>query len=392
MVGAAILGFMTLVATREEAEVAPVEEARFSVRTMIAEPMRMQPELSLIAEIGSSAQPTLTAAVSADVLHVYAREGQTLPRGELMIELDNRDAEVQVSQARADLAQAEANLRLEREQAKANRDNLIREQELAQLSEAELARLVRMRDKGLVSETALNQAKQNHQRALLSLAAREQAVTLAPAREQQAVAHVRAAEAAVQAAELQLERTTIVAPFTSVVTRVHVEQGARVAPGQALVSLYDAEHIEFVTDVPTRHLMALQRSLNTPDHTTGSIAFGGEQLPVHMVRLGGESRGGAVQAWFALDRQTPLPTGIRVPLTLRLPAVKNAVALPESGLYDLSKVFRVRDGRLESLLVTVHGRQGEDVVISHPELASGDILLVTHLANAATGLLINELQ
>ncbi len=352
----------------------------------------MQPELGLIAEIGSAAQPTLTAALSADVLYVHAREGQSMPRGELLIELDDRDAQVQLSQARADLAQAEANLRLEQEQTRANRDNYVREQELAHLSEAELSRLVRLRDKGLVSETALNQAKQNHQKVLLSLAAREQAVTLAPAKTQQATARLRAAEASVQAAELQVERTQIIAPFDAVITRVHVEQGSRVAPGQALVSLFDAGHIEFIADVPTRHLPALHRGLNGGMPSSGAIRFGGETLPVHMLRLGGESRGGAVQAWFGLDTPVTLPTGIRVPLTVRLPAVENAVALPESGLYDLSKVFRVIDGRLESLLITVHGRQGDAVVISHPDLRSGDVLLVTHLANAATGLAINELR
>ena len=91
-----------------------------------------------------------------------------------------------------------------------------------------------------------------------------------------------------------------------------------------------------------------------------------------------------------------LPVGIRVPLALELPAVPQGVVLPESGLYDLSKVFRVVDGRLQSLVVTVHGRQQlgrEDaVVISHPDLAAGDELLVTHLANAVTGLAVRELS
>lgn len=371
---------------------AKVDETRFSVRTMTATPGLLHPELTLIAAIGSAAQPTLTAALSAEVLHVHVREGQRIPRGELLIELDDRDADVQLSQARADLAQAEANLRLEQEQVRANRDNLAREQELARLSEAELARLVRLRDKGLVSEADISLAKQNHQKVLLSLAAREQAVALAPARAQQAAARVRAAEASTQAAELQMERTQILAPFDAVITRIHVEQGSRISPGAALVSLYDANRIEFVVDVPTRYLGELQRSLESGQVTSGQIRFGGDTLPVRLLRLGGESRGGAVQAWFGQEGPVSLPTGIRVPLTLRLPAVANAVALPESGLYDLSKVFRVVDGRLQSLSVQVHGRQGNDVVISHPDLRADDVLLVTHLANAATGLAINELR
>lgn len=391
-----MLVFVFLKKSRPVAEVASATETQFSVRTMVAKPALLNPELELIATVESAAHPTMTAALATDVQAVYAREGQSIPAGEILIQLDPRDAEVQFRQAQAELGQAEAALSLERHQAKANRDNLHREQELVRLSEAELARLVRMRDKGLVSETSLNQAKQNHQRALLNRDARQQTVDLQPARIRQAEARLSAAEAALQAAELQLERTQIRAPFDAVVTRIHAETGARVTPGQALISLYDATQIELLVDVPTRHLTALRAFLNAGGESGGRAHFNGESYAAKLLRLGRESQAGAVQAWLGLPASAPVPVGIRIPIDLKLPAVADAVSIPESGLYDLSKVFLIKDGRLSSLTVRVHGRMnattGEpEVVISHPNIQDGTHLLVTHLANAASGLAVREL-
>lgn len=396
IVAGAVLLAVSIVRTAPEAEVEPVDESRFSVRTQTIEPGPVHPQLPLIAEVGSAAQPTLTAALAAEVQAVPVAEGQRVAAGEILVELDPRDAEVALSQARADLAQAEANLRLSREQAAADRANLERERELARLSESELARIVRLRERGLVAQTQVDQAKQSHQRALLNLAAREQAVARAPAQVDQAQARLLAAEAAVQSAELQQERTTIRAPFDAVITSVAVETGARVSPGSPLLSLYDARRLELRAELPTRQLSALQQARNRGQAVGGSVEFAGQSLRVELLRLGQSAQGGAVPVWLGLAEPGALPVGIRVPLALELPAVPQGVVLPESGLYDLSKVFRVVDGRLQSLVVTVHGRQQlgrEDaVVISHPDLAAGDELLVTHLANAVTGLAVRELS
>lgn len=392
LVAAAVGIFVLLKATRPEPAVATAQETRFSVRTEVVSPARIQPELALIAAADSANRPTMVAAVTAEVLQVLAREGQRVARGELLIALDPRDADVAHAQAQAELAQAEANLRLEQAQAQAQRDDLARERQMAQLSEAELARQVRMRTRGVVSETALDQGKQNHQRALQTLASREQAVALQPAREQQARAQLAAAEARLQAAELQLERTEIRAPFDAVVTNVLVEEGARVVVGQTLIALYDVTGVEMVADVPTRHLGDLQATLDAGQPARATAEYAGQTLHLVLRRLGGESRGGAVQAWFGLRGDTPVPMGLRLPLQVELGAVDAAVVVPESGLYDLSRIFRVVDGRLESLRVRVHGRRGTGVVITHPDLQDGDVILTTHLANASSGLAVSLIE
>jgi multidrug efflux pump subunit AcrA (membrane-fusion protein) len=386
---------MALVSSKPAAEVQAVEETQFSVRTTTVEPSPKHPQLQLIAEVDSGARPQITAALSAEVLAVHVAEGDTVQRGQLLVELDPRDAQVQLRQAQAELAQAEAARSLELEQAAVDQHSLERERQLVHISEAELARLVRLRDKGVVSDTLLDQTKDKHQRALLNLRLREQSVAAIPARKQQAQARLDAAEAALQAAELSLERTQVRAPFAAAVTEVTVEPGARVQMGQSLLGLYDTQRIEFAAEVPTRHLANLKRSLGEGDEVSGHVQFAGQSFAVQLIRLGQEARGGSVRAWLKLSEAGQIPVGIRVPLSLSLPTVKNAIALPETGLYDLNKIFRIVDGRLQSLTVSVHGSAANDpksVIVSHAELQSGDHVLVTHLANAATGLAVRELQ
>lgn len=394
LLGAVVL-FVGLVKSKPEADVQVVEETQFSVRTTTVEPGPKHPQLQLIAEVDSGARPQITAALSAEVLAVYVAEGDTVEQGQLLVELDPRDAQVQLRQAQAELSQAEAMRTLEQEQAQVDRDSLERERQLARLSEAELARLVRLRDRGVVSDTLLDQTKDKFQRALLNLRLREQAVAAIPARMQQAQARLDAAEAALQAAELSLERTQVRAPFAAAVTAVTVEAGARVQAGQSLLGLYDMQRMEFAAEVPTRHLADLMRSLREGAEVRGQVQFAGQSFAVQLIRLGQEARGGSVRAWLKLIEPGQIPVGIRVPLQLSLPPVAHAIALPETGLYDLNKIFRIVDGRLQSLTVRVHGSAAHDtnsVIVSHAELQPGDHILVTHLANAATGLAVRELQ
>lgn len=395
LLGAAILVFVALVGTKPKANVEAVEETQFSVRTAIVDPGPKQPQLQLIAEVDSAARPQITAALNAEVMAVYVAEGDTVERGQLLVELDPRDAQVQLRQAQAELAQAEAARALDLEQAAVDMDSLERERQLASISEAELARLVRLRDKGVVSDTLLDQTKDKHQRALLNLRLREQAVAAIPARKKQAQARLDAAEAALQAAELALERTQIRAPFAAAVTQVTVEPGARVQAGQSLLGLYDTQRIEFAAELPTRYLGDLAQSLSRAETVSGQVRFAQQSFAVQLTRLGQEARSGSVRAWLSLAEPGQIPVGISVPLQLSLPAVERAISVPETGLYDLNKIFKVVDGRLQSVSVTVHGSAAADsqsVIVSHPELQTGDHILVTHLANAATGLAVRELQ
>jgi RND family efflux transporter MFP subunit len=96
-------------------------------------------------------------------------------------------------------------------------------------SEEEYKRAQNLQQKGLGSQRDLDRA----------LASRESAT-----------ARVSAAESAVEAAQQQLDYTTIKAPYAGIVTKRFVERGETVAPGQPLFSGLSLEQLRVVVDLP----------------------------------------------------------------------------------------------------------------------------------------------
>lgn len=96
-------------------------------------------------------------------------------------------------------------------------------------SEEEFKRAQNLRERGLGSQQDLDRA----------LASRESAI-----------ARVAAAQSAVEAAQQQLDYTTIKAPYAGIVTRRFVEKGETVAPGQSLFSGLSLEQLRVVVDLP----------------------------------------------------------------------------------------------------------------------------------------------
>ena len=137
--------------------------------------------------------------VASYVLRVLIDDNQHVTRGELLVELDARDYEAAVAQARADLEAAKAELVRARQQAS--------------------------RLRKLMPEQAVS----------------NQDVDNAVAAEQTAVAHVDQSKAVLQQRELDLSYTKILAPDTGRITRKRVEPGVYVQIGQTLFSIVPDE-------------------------------------------------------------------------------------------------------------------------------------------------------
>jgi membrane fusion protein (multidrug efflux system) len=137
----------------------------------------------------------MSPKVASYVLRVHVDHNQHVREGELLVELDPRDFE-------ADLRQARANL-------DAGRAELVR------------AGLEAKRLRSLVTQQAVS----------------TQEVENATARERSARAQVEQLEAAVHQSELNLSYTKIFAPTTGRITRKQVEPGAYVQVGQTLFTI-----------------------------------------------------------------------------------------------------------------------------------------------------------
>ncbi|PZN94317.1 MAG: EmrA/EmrK family multidrug efflux transporter periplasmic adaptor subunit [Alphaproteobacteria bacterium] len=212
----------------------------------------------------------LTAAA---VLRVRVMETQTVKAGDVLVDLDPADARVALDQAEAQLASARrrvsgyyANDRALAAQVTARSADITAAAARVESAESDLARARIDLDRrqalatsGAVSGEELTSVRNRHAAAVAALAtaraARAQAVAQVTAAEgSQAVAtalisgssaarnpEVRAAEAAVARARLDLDRTVIRAPIAGVIARKSVQVGQRVAPGTPLMTIVPVE-------------------------------------------------------------------------------------------------------------------------------------------------------
>lgn len=192
----------------------------------------------------------VSSRVPGQVTRLLVRDNEDVRRGDVLIELDPRDYEAALSQARAALAfarsqEAQARAQLEVSEARVA-DATASEAALAADAQRANDDLKRYRsvENRAVSKTMLDQIRTQARSSAAQLgSARSQlagaraGVIVSQAAIQKADAAVGVSEAKLRQAELNFSYTTIIAPVGARVTSRTVGPGNYVQPGQALLSL-----------------------------------------------------------------------------------------------------------------------------------------------------------
>jgi RND family efflux transporter MFP subunit len=163
-------------------------------------------------ELRGTVEADQTASVSARILAmvtaVHADAGDTVNKGQLLLEIDPQTARGQLAQAEGALAQAQAGL---------------------VLAERNYQRFQALREKDAASELELDRARMDYETARGA---------------------VEQAKGGVQAASAMAGDSRVVAPFTGRVARRLVEVGDLAAPGRPLLTLQSGGGRRLALDVP----------------------------------------------------------------------------------------------------------------------------------------------
>lgn len=211
-------------------------------------------------------------------------------------------------------------------------------------------------------------------------------------------ARLRAAEAAVDRAERDLEETSILAPFDAQVMDRMVNVGSRVAPRERLAHLVGIDEYWVTASVPMSDLRRIrfgdaQRSGSRV--TIRHSSWGADETRVGRVsRLIGsldeQTRLARVQIVVKdpLARETsgqPLILGSIVQLQIEAEPIGGVVRIPRELLRQNSTVWVYADGVLDIRSVGVEFRDAEGAYISSG-LEDGDMIVTTNLATVRAGL------
>ncbi len=333
--------------------VAAAQDVTFTVAAQgVVEPLR-------VAEL-SAEVPGRIVAVDAGL-----RAGATVAAGETLVTLDGADFDFAIAQQAAAVARAE--LRLAQERAEA--DSALRawrELEGDKPPDALVARLPQIRD----AEAALA-----------------------------------AAQAALQKAQRDRQRTEIKSPFAGRVRSATAEIGQQAAPGQRLATLVDDAIVEVRLPIPVGEAAYVDLPLHdelplgqgAPVACTVEFAGATHAWHGHVVRTEGEvdrrtrqltvvariedARGAAAAADGKAARP-PLQVGQFVQASLQGRTFRGCVVLPREALVDGAAVWLVdAENRLRRRAVDVLRAEAERIVL-RGGVSPGERVLLSKLAAA----------
>ncbi len=383
--------FVLLKATEPQATPSALKERRWPVNAKQITLESLSPVINLYGQVETPALVNAAAPRNSRVSLIHIAEGERVNKGQLLLELDERDFIPRVRQAEARVAELQALIASEETRYKNDQTALTYEKSLLDLENSAVERAKQLKQKNLGSTATLELAQEELNRQRLSFSNRQLAIKDHQARLQQIQARLSYAEAELELARLDLERSRIVADFDGIIEKLQVAPGDQVKENQILLNLFSIENLEIRAKIPTVFQTEIQTALFQEQHLGAQAQFGDLSFPLSLSRLSGQADARGIDALFAIDSELSwIRPGSSVSLYLQRPLQSNVAVLPYSALYDNNVIYRINQGRLESLSVTIAGNYSQAnqdmLLVRSSELKTGDSILITHLPNAIQGM------
>mgnify|MGYP000076317735 FL=1 len=268
----------------------PARERIFAVQLIEAKLATVTPELTAFGRIESRRTLELRSAVAGRIVELAPsfEEGGRVRAGEVLLRIDPADAMAARDEAKANLMDAQAEVRDADRALGLARDELNASQEQAGLREKAYQRQLDLQDRGVGTTAAVEEAALTAASARQAVISRRQALSQAEARVDQAATRLARSRIALERAERDLRDTTIEARFDGSLQEVKLVEGRLVSANEKLAELVDPDLLEVAFRVSTQQYARLLG----PD---------GRLLPAP-VRVTLDAAGAALQAQGELSR------------------------------------------------------------------------------------------
>ena len=288
--------------------------------------------------LNAPARLDIAAEVTAQVLAVPVRAGDTVKAGELLLRLADDEAQASLQQAQAALAEAQARLRQQ-----ASVGSPVASQAVVQAQAAfDAARREHGRTRELVTQGFFAQQKLDDATRLLDTArsaltsARVQAEANLPGGVERSLASARVDQASAQVAlaQVRLARLRLVSPLDAVVLSRQVEPGSTAQPGRVLLTLAASGGLRVEAAIDEKHLRLLALGMAA---RAVADAYPGQPFDARLTYIAPavDPQRGTVEVW--LDVTAP-PAFLKPDMTVSVELVggarSDALVLPSSAVRD----------------------------------------------------------
>ncbi len=396
----AVTGMNRLVATKPEVAKRPVQEKIYTAVFETAERGDNTPLISVYGEVTAGRQVDLRTLVGGEVVSVnpQLKAGGMIAKGEELLAIDRFDYEGALTEAKANLAQAEAQQVENRGRVTLEIANEVRAEEQLDFAAKDLERAEALLTRGSVTERTVDERKLLVSQRQQALEQRRNTLELENAKVIQQDAVIARLKWRVEDAERQLTNTVLKAPFDAVVRSEAAQVGRLVSVNDVVAAVYSRDELEvrfILSDNQYGRMIA--ESGTVVGREVKVIWYLGNQ-PVEydavIDRVGADvasTRGGVdIFARVAFEEgKTPLRPGAFVEVQVPDITYHDTVRLPEAAFYGQGQIYIVENDRLA-------GRKVEPLafddgyIIVRGGLENGDIVLSSRIPEAGDGLLVRE--
>ena len=180
---------------------------------------------------------TVKSEVSGIVRKLNVEEGQHVKEGDLLLELDDRQFRLELERAQADRLSKLSELLLEKQFEGADMALEQSEMDIIQKAKKEYERIQELYAKGMISENEFEDAYRQYELALIQSGEKKDEI-------RSASKGLTQAEIAVKTAQMNLEKTRIIAPFSGIVTDIQISPQEHITNGRDLFVLVNISRIQ----------------------------------------------------------------------------------------------------------------------------------------------------
>lgn len=369
IIGLGVLGYLALVKSSPKARKRPPVKMVPLVQIQKISPQTQQVSIQAMGTVVPAKELVLKPRVSGEIVGVHPEftQGGILRKGEQVIRIDDLDYKLIAAQKQSAVADADYELKLEmgRQDVARREWQLLNGDNPAQQADADLA----------LRKPHLEKARSD----------------------------LKAANAELEAAKLQLARTRIVAPFNGILRATNVEKGSQVAVQENLATLVGTDEYWVQVSVPVDRLKWVDIPNNQRDQgAEASIKYQGDAVRTgRVVKLLSDLEAEGRMARLVVsvtdplglkspDKKKPaLLIGEYVRVEIQGSKIEDAFRIPRSALRDNTHIWLADEqDKLEIRKVRTLWRDSRSVLIKDG-LKPGARLIVSDLATPVAGMAVN---
>ena len=336
--------------------------------------------------VRSKTTTVLSSKIMGTVTGLHAHEGDRVRAGQVLIEIDNRDANAQLQKAGAGLRQAQEGLAEVEQAINAAKSAQAAAEANKRLAGSTYDRYQALLERKSVSPQEFDEAKAKQEMAEAEARRAADTLKMLAAKRQQALAGIDQAEAEVANARIQISYARIASPISGVVVAKQTEVGSTATPGAPLLTIEDGSRYRLEVAVEESQLgkigMGQRARVRIDALGVDGLERGiSEIMPAtdpmsrsYMVRIDLPSRQGLRSGLYGVARFT---TGR-----------KQAMVVPRKAVVErgqLVGVFVVDDAGVARLRLVKTGKSyGENVEVLSG-LSDGERIVVNGVANVKDG-------